>query len=1248
MLFMEKKTVSAMMLTLLLTSMLTLAFNIQPVKATGTIYNRADGSVDLASEIRQRGRPGIIPSPEVLQYYRDLGQDPPKVSDWPAELSESPVIGTRNTLVIMTDFPDQAGVQTQTHYQNLLFGGTQGTMSHYYAEVSYGLLTVTGSIAGTGWYRSAHNMVWWGADSANDTDDANADIFELAREAVTLAAANINFKTYDTNNNNTIEPNELSICIVHAGNGQEASNNPTDIWSHRWYIFGQGYTFRGINLTDTIVDGCRISHHPDDDVGGYFMQAENSPMGTFAHEFGHDLGLPDLYNTTRGGGSVVGNWSLMAHGNWLDNGTTPAHLDPWSKIQLGWLSPIVVEHYLVTTVDQTESNSGNRVYRLDIHGTQQYFLIENREKTGYDSYLPEAGVLIWHIDEAMQNNSRLPPRVALEQPGGSLDTAAYSSNDGQTTFDSTTAPNSNANDGTTTSISVWGIGADGSSMKVAFFRAFAYVHCSWGMSTMQDEMSYLNSLDPDKYSFDWYDETNIEVLWSNLGEYQALLIDEDTFYSDSSWTAYGGPIYNSFKAHASELASFVENGSGIFTSGENDLGRVQTWDWLPLGMQVTSYDPEMTSSVHIVYDPGLYSNTNVITNAYLSGGHTHAWFVGWDQGYTVTVRRDDNNQPIELFGVFGKGVIVVSHIEAEDMYAWGYIQNQLNYTNPAYPWETIITGPIERKPFFEGQTVTIRASLIDATTGNPGTNATVTANSPNGTLLTLVETPPGTGIYMTKYTILETDPIGNWTINVVGIIGGKFPKSSVTVRIVGLGMPIRLTFNAATDWFPIISGDGRKIVFDSDVMGNSEIFIMNSDGSGVKQLTSNMGWSWVFSLDNEGNRVVFTSNVTGNLEIYIVVLARHDIVLTNIAVSKTVIAQGYSVSTNITITNQGNFTETFNVTLYANTTVIGYWSFDEGSGTTAYDSSGNGNNGAIYGATWDNGAYGKALSFDGVDDYVSVPDSDLWHFGVNDFSIGFLVYFNSLTMNKHQLMGQSNGGNIQDKWFIAFNFSQNPNCLTFDVCRTGGTIVHQISFPWTPSTDMWYYTTIVRSGTGWYLYVNGVQEGPTQTSNIDIPNVASTLKIGSDGELWNFHDGLMDEVRIFNRSLSAEEVWAEYTRTCASVTLESGASTTITFTWNTSGFAYGNYTISAVADTVPGETDTADNTFVDGLIKVSCLGDLNGDYITDGQDYQLVKKAVPSSPGSPKWNPNADLNDDHIVDGQDFQTVKNNIGQSAP
>jgi len=111
------------------------------------------------------------------------------------------------------------------------------------------------------------------------------------------------------------------------------------------------------------------------------------------------------------------------------------------------------------------------------------------------------------------------------------------------------------------------------------------------------------------------------------------------------------------------------------------------------------------------------------------------------------------------------------------------------------------------------------------------------------------------------------------------------------------------------------------------------------------------------------------------------------------------------------------------------------------------------------------------------------------------------------------------------------------------------------------------------------------------------------------------------------------------------VTLTSGNSTILTFTWNTTGFAYA-YTMSANATILPGEIDIADNTRTNGIVKVSCVGDLNGDYVTDGQDYQLVKKAVPSSPGSPKWNPNADLNDDGVVDGQDFQTVKRAIPSS--
>ena len=108
------------------------------------------------------------------------------------------------------------------------------------------------------------------------------------------------------------------------------------------------------------------------------------------------------------------------------------------------------------------------------------------------------------------------------------------------------------------------------------------------------------------------------------------------------------------------------------------------------------------------------------------------------------------------------------------------------------------------------------------------------------------------------------------------------------------------------------------------------------------------------------------------------------------------------------------------------------------------------------------------------------------------------------------------------------------------------------------------------------------------------------------------------------------------------VTLASFNSTTITLTWNTSGFARA-YAISVNATPLEGEADLSDNQFTDGILKVSCLGDVNGDYRTDMLDYQRVKRAVDSVLGSPNWNPNADFNDDLTVDTTDFQTVKDNI-----
>jgi len=379
-------------------------------------------SLSVDELVRRYGCPGISPanpSTDTSKRVRDYSAAPPTI----------PVTGVRSILVILIDFSDKTGSLNHSHYQSLLFG-EEKSLKDYYREVSYNQLNVQGKVSGTGWYRSNHNMTWWGADSSGH-DDLNGDIFELAREAVTLADSDINFREYDTDGDKILDPEELSICIVHAGLGQESSRVASDIWSHRWYIYGQGYQSRGIPLSDTLVDGIRISKHEDpDDVGGYFMVAEDSPLGTFAHEFGHELGLPDLYDYS-GGEEFVGKWDLMGKGNWNGNpkGSSPAHLMAWSKLKLGWIgasniTSISSRQVVNTTIDRLETVTKG-FYAAKIVVGSIYYLVEVRQQVLYDTYLPSQGILISFCNDSVETGKG-PVRVQnanLSVP--SLDDAAF-------------------------------------------------------------------------------------------------------------------------------------------------------------------------------------------------------------------------------------------------------------------------------------------------------------------------------------------------------------------------------------------------------------------------------------------------------------------------------------------------------------------------------------------------------------------------------------------------------------------------------------------------------------------------------------------------------------------------------------------------------------------------------------------------------------------------------------------------------
>jgi hypothetical protein len=117
--------------------------------------------------------------------------------------------------------------------------------------------------------------------------------------------------------------------------------------------------------------------------------------------------------------------------------------------------------------------------------------------------------------------------------------------------------------------------------------------------------------------------------------------------------------------------------------------------------------------------------------------------------------------------------------------------------------------------------------------------------------------------------------------------------------------------------------------------------------------------------------------------------------------------------------------------------------------------------------------------------------------------------------------------------------------------------------------------------------------------------------------------------------------------------LPPGNSTTVTFTWNTAGFAKGNYTISANATVLPGETDVADNTFTDGWVIVSMVGDVSGpdgwpDGLVDIDDVILIAIAFGSLRGDPRYHPNIDLNDDGLIDIDDVIIPAIHFGEIDP
>jgi concanavalin A-like lectin/glucanase superfamily protein/putative esterase len=200
---------------------------------------------------------------------------------------------------------------------------------------------------------------------------------------------------------------------------------------------------------------------------------------------------------------------------------------------------------------------------------------------------------------------------------------------------------------------------------------------------------------------------------------------------------------------------------------------------------------------------------------------------------------------------------------------------------------------------------------------------------------------------------------------------------------------------------------------------------------------------------------------------------------------------------------------------------VAYWKFDEGSGTTAADSSGNGNVATLNGPTWASGEIGGALNFDGVNDYVSVPDASSLD-NTSALTIAFWVKPTILDGSPRGIVSKRTAPSIQDAYSVFFS---TGNRLFVDIDTSNDRFSTNTVF----LTNTWYHVAVTYDGTlalasRVNVYVNGVRDKTAGETSASIPNYGSSLTLGKLGGTTSYFAGSLDDVRIYNRALTATEV----------------------------------------------------------------------------------------------------------------------------
>jgi M6 family metalloprotease-like protein len=314
------------------------------------------------------------------------------------------------------NFSDKSFVTSsaQSAFTNLLnqsgysANGATGSARDYFMASSYGKFSPEFDVVGP--YTLSKTMQTYGA---NDADGYDVDPARMIVDACKAADnAGVDFSQYDTDKDGLID----NIFVYYAGYNEAEGAAENTVWPHRWIVYtseesSSDYTYDG-TVASVTFDGVRLYDYACTSELKGTSGSNMCGVGTFCHEFGHVLGLPDYYHTAEDK-TTLDYWDIMDAGNYLNDGRTPPVYSAYDRFYLGWMTPeeantpsnLTLKPIYQGMTQPANTNQQSYLLSATAHNLvgnnpspKEFFVLEYRKKTGWDAYLPAEGMLIWHID----------------------------------------------------------------------------------------------------------------------------------------------------------------------------------------------------------------------------------------------------------------------------------------------------------------------------------------------------------------------------------------------------------------------------------------------------------------------------------------------------------------------------------------------------------------------------------------------------------------------------------------------------------------------------------------------------------------------------------------------------------------------------------------------------------------------------------------------------------------------------------